>query len=429
MVQVGMLETDADSRQKRDGKGYILAVLMALIASGLLPVFSSYFRPSTWIIWVTLFFIIILFSRDLPLAFLLKPIIPYYIWLLCFIVWGLIVSPVPAFGIGLKVVVATFVIAMAMAIITSKILYLKIFSNAMQYIAFGNVLLFLIMMYSPKVGHILEKAVMSRPDFEPGISRFPGFWGNPNMAGYMCLIIIVLSVWATPLIAWLGRFSSLSIIYLSASRKSMLLLLLLIVLNIVIVQRHDLKKIFTWAMMAFMLASVFLLSDSVMRKARTRVASDSNIARLLDVTESRTVQMGGETRVDLLQEWLQVASREPWYGYGFGAMAGRLDSKGRVINYRLPIAGSHNTYVGVYIEAGAIGAITFLLVLFYYARTYLLFRGANMIRWALLALLACNIVILFVSHNHLFSSEGEVVYALFFLLPTCPSLRRWALAS
>ena len=429
MVQVGMLATDADTRQKGDGKGYLLAILLILIASGLLPIFSFYSRFSTWGIWATVIFIIMLFYREMSFNTLLKPFMPYYVWLLCFIIWGLIVSPVPDIPAGIKAVVTTLIIAMAMAIVTSRLLYLKVFANAMQWLVFGNVLLFPVAAYYPKIINIIAKAAMADEVYETGLSRFAGLWGNPNMTGYMCLIAIVLSVWATPLAAWIGRLSSLPIIYLAVSRKSLLLLLMLIAMNVVIVQRHNPKRLLVWIISIIMLASLFLLSDSVLRKAQTRVASDSNLTRLLDITERNTVQAGGETRLDLLQEWLHVAANEPWYGYGFGAMGGRLTSEGRVISFRLPTVGSHNTYLGVFIEAGVIGFVAFILVLLRYARSYIVFRGSHVVRWALLSLFACNIIILVVSHNHLFSFEGKTVYALFFLLPTCPALRRYVLAS
>jgi len=423
MEQARTLEAGADLEERGDVKGSLLAFLLALIAGGFLQVFSVYSRPSTWAIWAILLLLIARFSREIPLRRMVGPILPYYLWLLGFVAWGLIVSPAPAVQSAIKTLVTTLIIALAMAILTSRLSYLKAFANIVQCLVAGNLLLIPLMEYSRTIRAIVTNPAITGEAYEPGFSRFAGLWGNPNMTGYMCLVAIVLSVWATPLLAWTGRLCSLPIIYLAASRKSLLLLLLVVALNILIVQRHNLKRCLVWTGILVVLGSLFLVSESALRKTRTRVASDTNISRLLDFTESSTAQTGG-TRLDLLQEWLQVAASEPWYGYGLGAMGGRLDSSGKVIHRRLPTVGAHNTYLGVYIETGFLGFAAFLSMLLYYAVAYLRFRGTDRVRWALMSLLAVNLIILVVSHNHLFSFEGKAIYALFFLLPTCPALMR-----
>jgi hypothetical protein len=428
MEQAHTLEVGADIGWWRDSKGTLLALLMALIAGGFLPIFSVYSRPSTWAVWAVLLILIGLLSREVSLWKLFGPILPYFVWLLCFIAWGLIVSPAPQFQGALKTIVTTLVISLGMAILTSRLTYLKVFANALQCLVVGNLLLIPLMSYSRTVRSILLNPAISGEAAEPGFARFAGLWGNPNMIGYMCLVAIILSIWATPLLAWAGRLCSLPIIYLAASRKSLLLLLLIIALNILIVQRHNLKRCLVWIGLTLLLGSLFLVSENALRTTRTRVASDTNISRLLDFTESGTIQAGGETRMDLLRKWLEVASGEPWYGYGLGAMGGRYYSSGKVINPLLPNVGAHNTYVGVFIETGVLGFATFLAILAHYSLAYLRFRGATQVRWALLSLLACNLIILLVSHNHLFSFEGKTVYALFFLLPTAPALLRQARA-
>ena len=209
----------------------------------------------------------------------------------------------------------------------------------------------------------------------------------------------------------------------------MLLLLLIITLNLIIVQRHNLKNMFLYSVLAVSGLSLFVLSDGLLQTTQTRMANNRTITRLMDVTESDTAQAGGETRMDLLQHWLPIVSAAPWYGYGYGAMAGGADATGKVVRTHLFPMGTHNTYLGILIETGPIGLISFLLVLIYYARNYFMFRGTNTVRWSLLSFLACNVIILIVSHSHLFSFDGKTAFALFFLLPTSPALMRQALAS
>ena len=405
------------------GKGALLTVIMALIAGGFLPVFSMLFRPATWCIWIIVFIIVCLCARRLPLLRLVQPALPYYLWLLGFLVWGLIVSPVPNYLFGFKVAVTTLLIAFAMAVVTSEFRFLSLFANLMQWIVGANVALIPLMAVSPAVRNFISTAALGGEAYEPGITRFSGFWDNPNMAGYMCLIAILLSIWARPLAAWVGRLGALPVIYYAASRKSLLLLALMLLLNIVIVQRHHLNRMFLLLVIPVLAAIGLMISGGLAREARSDLAGDANVTRLMDITESNTAQAGGGTRVDLLHEWIQTAKGAPWFGYGFGAMAGRIDVYGRVIDPHLPVAGSHNTYVGVMVEVGLVGFVGFLLVLLHYSRIYLSVRGPTDVRWALLSFLACNTIILFVSHSHLFSFEGKTIYALFFLLPVCPALK------
>ena len=429
MAQAGTLISNADVWPRSDGKGLTLALLMTFVVGGALPIFSYLYRPSTWGIWGLTLLLIILFSRELPLRHLMQPAVPYLLWLICFVSWGLIVAPVADLQNGVKTVITTIIVILAMAIITSHSQYLKYFANALQWAMFFNLMLIPLASISSKANNIIATITLNAGAFESGVSRFSGFWGNPNMAGYVCLVAIILSTWSTPWVAWIGRLSAVSMIYLTASRKSMLLLLLIIALNVIIVQRHNLKSLFFMLVLAVSGLSLFVLSTGLLQKTQSRMASNRTLTRLLDVTESETAQAGGETRLKLLQHWLPIVSSAPWYGYGSGAMAGSADETGKIVRKRLFPTGTHNTYLGILVEVGPVGLITFLLVLLYYAKNYLTYRGSIRVRWSLLSFLACNIIILIVSHSHLFSFEGKTAFALFFLLPTSPALWKQAFGS
>jgi O-antigen ligase len=135
--------------------------------------------------------------------------------------------------------------------------------------------------------------------------------------------------------------------------------------------------------------------------------------------------------VDLLRDWLTVVSAEPWYGYGLQAMAGTVVNEKdptQVVRQGLFPYGTHNTYLGVWIDVGPVGFFAFLLMMAHYAKVSLFSRGSPTTRWALVSLLMCNLVILIVSHSHLFSFEGKCAFLLLFLLPGCSGLvarRRW----
>jgi len=125
--------------------------------------------------------------------------------------------------------------------------------------------------------------------------------------------------------------------------------------------------------------------------------------------------------VDLLKSWLPIAARAPWYGYGLGAMSGYRAPRGEP-RKELNDVGTHNTYLGIWIDVGPVGLLAFLIVFLGYISKYFTYRFVPRVRWALLSLMLCNVVILTVSHNHLFCAEGLIAFSLFFLLPTCPAL-------
>ena len=156
------------------------------------------------------------------------------------------------------------------------------------------------------------------------------------------------------------------------------------------------------------------MGDSV-----SALSTDQKIARITDIKEADT---GDGTRVDLLKTWLPIAARAPWYGYGLGSMSGYRPS-GAPPRKELNDVGTHNTYLGIWIDVGPVGFFIFIIVFLGYILKYFTYKFVPKVRWALLSLMLCNIVILTVSHNHLFAAEGLIAFSLFFLLPTSPALQ------
>jgi O-antigen ligase len=406
-------------------KAIALATLMTLILGGALPLFSFFLRGFTWLIWIAILLLIGLFSRELPVPRLMRPLLPYLLWLCFYLGWAAIVAPVPDFAFAAKVIVTTAILGACMAILTARPQYLRVWASAAQFAVVLNLLVLLLILGSAWFGNLLMAVTQRTDGFELGVSRFGGLWGNPNMSGYICLVATILSVVAVPWIAWLGRLSCLPLLWLSASRKSMLLYVLIFLLYLLIVQARNLRF---WVASLTLVAAVtisLVLSDGL--RARSKAApGNATVARLVDLREADTSSRGGETRVDLLHHWTTLLAAEPWYGYGLKAMAGTLYDENdpeKVVTKGLFPLGTHNTYLGVLIEVGPIGFLAFVLVLLHYAWASLATRGSPITRWVLSSFLLCNLIILFVSHNHLFSFEGKLTFTLFFLLPTCLGLR------
>ncbi len=402
-----------------------LSILLTSILAGAFYALSLIHRSATWVVWVCIYIIIFLSAKELPLRRLLLPVMPYLVWLCFYLTWGLIVSPTTDIAFASKTLITTTTLALSMAILTAKPHYLRTFANFAQFAVVVNLLLWILIPWSSRISILVMKiAGQNDPDFS-GFSRFGGMLGNPNMLGYVCIVTTILSVLAIPWIAWMGRLSCLPLLYLGASRKAVVLYLVVIIIYVIIIQRRNVKFWVTAATLVFSSAMVLLLSNGLREKSHS-VAENPAISRLMDLQEKDTSQRGGETRLDLLHEWLSVLRYEPWYGYGLRAMVGRVfdeEHPERVLVKGPYPMGAHNTYLGVWVDVGPVGFIAFVLMLLHYMRMCLFTGGDPITKWVLVSFMVVNLAFLFVSHSHLFSFEGMVPFTLFFLLPSCTGLR------
>jgi len=397
----------------------MLALLLIPVWSGALSIIGNISGIGLRAIWLLFCFLLFYLSQTIPIKRLLYPMWPYLAWLFCYLALGLVVSPNRTLPLALTIGFYTIVFASAISILTSKQEYLKLFANCAQWVLVINIIFLLLVIRYPDLQSIAASEPPTGEVFEIAKERFAGLWGNPNMAGYVCIISILLSTWATRWVSWLGRFSGIAIVYLSASRKAALLLGVVLLLNMLIVQRRNTKA---WVILGIGVVATTLLlvfGNRLLGRSVSNLASDRKIARIIDFSEKDTE---GGTRVDLLKSWLPIAARAPWYGYGLGAMGG---SQPRSANPRkeLDETGTHNTYLGIWVDVGPVGLLAFLVVFAGYIYRYLRSKFVPEVRWALLSLMICNVLILTVSHSHLFCAEGIMAFSLFFLLPTSPALQ------
>lgn len=426
MGEFGSNTSDEFDPARTPAKGVLLAILMVVILSGALPYLSYFVRSLTWVIWIAIWWLIYSFSKELPLGRLIRPAVPYLLWLSFYLIWALIVSPNTDIAFAFKLILTTTTLGFCMAILTAKPFYLRTFASAVQFALVANVLTFVLILKSAKIAAVVQAVAQNTDAFEVGVSRFGGLWGNPNMAGYICLVATLLSVLAVPWIAWLGRLSCLPLLYLAASRKSLVLYVAILLLYLLVVQARKVRFWLVASSAVCFLAMAFLLNDGLRTQSQA-LSENATISRLTDLTETTTTQMGGETRLDLFHRWTTVLAAEPWYGYGLMAMAGtQYDDKNpeKVVSKGIFPLGTHNTYLGVLVDVGPIGFIGFILIMLHYARKSLSTRTDPTTQWVLLSLLMCNVIILFVSHNHLFCFEGKIAFTLFFLLPSSVGLRQ-----
>jgi len=425
MIEPGRTWPSGQGRHRVPAKVVILSVLLTVILSGLLPFLSLVQRFTTWILWGGIVLIIALFAKELPLRRLIRPMVPYLGWLVFYLTWAVIVSPLTRIGAAGKLVATTLILGTSIAILASRARYLQVFASIAQLALVFNLALYFIMLRSTFIESMIRQVFNESSSYVAESARYGGTWGNPNMLGYICLITTILSVLAGPVMAWVGRLSALPLLYFSASRKASILYLLILAAYLFYVQRRNYKFWMASAAVGIALAMAMALSDGL--RAETRSLSENkSISRIMDVSEEKTKEAGGETRLDLLHHWTSALAQEPWYGYGFQAMGGTITDDAhpdKVLMRGVYPVGTHNTYLGIYVEIGPVGFISFLIMLVYYARLSLVTGDGPVSRWVMFSIMLCNLAYLMVSHSQLFCFEGEISYTLWYVLLSCAGLR------
>ena len=79
-------------------------------------------------------------------------------------------------------------------------------------------------------------------------------------------------------------------------------------------------------------------------------------------------------------------------------------------------------YLGIWIDVGLVGLITFLWLMAYQAWRICRLRLNPTDRWGVFSLLFLVLIDSFVKHTMFFNAEGWAAYSLLFILPTSASL-------
>src|ERR1035438_304685 len=210
------------SDQTRDGRVtpvyFGLVVILSIMLGGALPsVLYVFSRNALWVIWVIFLLFIIILSLQLWLPRLILPALPLVAWLTVYVCWGILAAPYPIFISGFRLWFRFLCIIAAMAIVTSHPRRWALFANATQWVLVVNLLVTAWLMTYPEYQ---QHPLFLRLDATLESDRFAGMWGNANEAGLAALFIMVLSHWAKRWIAWIGRISGVTVIFLTASRTA-----------------------------------------------------------------------------------------------------------------------------------------------------------------------------------------------------------------
>jgi hypothetical protein len=270
------------------------------------------------------------------------------------------------------------------------------------------------------LAQVLFQGDFAHADIQTLTDRYSGLWGNANVAGMSTLILLVLSAYGHGLLVWAGRVAGVGLIYLTASRTATYLLLLVGLLFLYNHWRYDrrVRKILVGCVVA---VAVAWLSGAFV-EFRTMSPEKSTFTRVLDPLELKTESTGTLTRLEVMEMWLPLLTRDPWWGYGYGAMAGG-NSTGKVIRSDIPWLGVHNMYMGTWIDCGCFGGISFMVLLGFGLWTALRARLAAIDQTVVWALWLVAIIFGAFAHNLQASLDGQALYLLCFILPWSIALR------
>jgi O-antigen ligase len=397
----------------------VLVSLVCIMLSGAFPSLITIFGPSVdTMIWMLILALLGSFWMESPLLSLLRPVAPLVIWMLLYICWGIMAAGYPVFEQGYRFAFLFLAMTSAMAVVTSTPQRLRVFCNAAQWTLVINLAVTLLLMNRPEYQ---QDPFFMRLNVDVDSDRFAGLWGNANVAGLVSLVILVMSRWASRVNAWIGVVCGLLIIYFTASRTAIWILLGLAPIYLIFLATRKARLNALWIILVLVVCGFFTFGTSTSRIG-SALASNPTIARVLDVTESHTKEEGGESRLDVLKLWLDKLPTEPWYGYGLYTFNGGGVGDVKVARPEFPIVGPHNLYLGIYLDVGFLGLLTFLWVIIFQLNAVRRTHLKPSARRTLFAL--CVILLVFSNFNHNMLSDypGWIGFALMFLLPSSPAL-------
>jgi O-antigen ligase len=396
----------------------VLTVILCIMLGGVFPAFALTFgHAADYAVWILTWVLLATFWTEQPLPRLLLPAAPLLIWLAIYIAWGVMAADYAIFPEAYRLAFRFGTIAAAMAVVTGRPQRLRVFANAVQWVLVLNLAVTLLLMTRPEYQ---QMPIFAKLNVDVDADRFAGMWGNANQAGLVSLMVLVLSHWASPLQARIGQICGLSIIYLTASRTATWISVALALLYLFFGASRRFRLNALVSTLILCLGAFFALEVSGV-KLETLVKNNPTISRVLDVSESKTVEAGGGSRMKVLQDWLKLVPAEPWWGYGLYTLYGGESSES-VTRPGFPVYGPHNLYLGIFLDTGIVGLLTFLGVILVQLNRIRRIPLAPSDRQVVFAF--CVILLVFSNFNHdmLTDYAGWIGYSLLFLLASSPAL-------
>jgi hypothetical protein len=383
------------------------------MSGGVFPAVTFVFtKHSTWLIWGTLVVLIFVLSPGLALHRLIIPALPLVLWIVIYVLWGSLSAPYPIFENGRRLTFRFVTIIAAMTVVTSHPRRLSFYASSLQWVLVGNLIVTAWLIQNPQYQDL---ELFARMDTAIGSDRFAGLWGDANLAGLATLFILVLSYWARPWIGWVGRVSGALIVYLTASRTAFWIAVVLGLLYLAFAAdgRSRVRAILVGALLVLGGAGYLNFSH---QKNLALTQGNNTLSRVFDLSESKVRDEGGGSRLDLAKDWLAIAARGPWYGYGLFSFEGD-NSTATLTKRGFPDQGTHNTYLAIFIDTGWVGLGLFLIILItQLVRTWRTPLSPQ-VHQMLFALNFVFLVFSLANHQMVTDYLGWMGFSLIFLLP------------
>lgn len=395
-----------------------LVIILTTMLSGGFQIVSVFSRFALWVVWLVMGFIIFKIGKNIPIYKLIKPMKAMLIWFFIVYTVGVLVSPVSVVGEAIRTFTHILLISTSVAIIVSSPNYLRVFASYAQLGIVLNLVVTLLVINSSAFNSFLTSMNLAHAEAQLSSSRYSGLWGNANMAGLATLLILVLSFWAAPRMALIGRICGPILIYLTASRTAAWLLIAILFLYAVMAlkKQNQIRLLIVISIGVMFVLSLGFFSDLIIT-----IQDDPNVQRFLDVTEETTREGGYESRFDTLKSWVPALESGFFYGHGLFSMNGG-GSMGNVFRTDIPYMGIHNLYLGILVDSGILGFVSFLIIIAYHLLKSIRIRFSSLTKFGIRSLFLLILTFSMFNHNMLSDMIGIIGYSFFYLLPSSPAL-------
>lgn len=347
----------------------------------------------------------------------LAVVAPYLAWIVCYCLYGTLVSAYRGLIIGdmLRTLLRNLFVVGALALLLRDRPAAGALARAILLAAIVNCAICVWQTYDASLIATIAFALNSSATAFSE-NRPAGLWANPNAAAFGFLFALLASRWARGWFAALGRLAAVAGIYLTVSRSGMYLLVLCALVYLAFYRRSIRPSLGQAVLLAgglaLLIALVWVLAYQI-DPAALDLGASWNLKRITDFSESSMGTQQDTTRANLTARVLEYALRAPWHGYGIFTFQGSLSYP---FTYDIDV-GAHNIYLVVLGETGYLGALLYLATLA---------AGLARLRWLggtpgdqlVIALMwLCYLLIGLVWHNQFTSVVGMIFAGLLYQLP------------
>ncbi|MDB6175433.1 MAG: hypothetical protein JWL59_4744 [Chthoniobacteraceae bacterium] len=388
----------------------ILLIYLAVIYAGCLQffiTFSSALLYGTYLVIVGCLTISLFINWHVIRQ--LKSIVIYLIWIFAYLLWASLASAdnVVFFeGVRLFIKNVLLISALAIALTYNTI---RRFSGFVQLAVVGNCCLSVWEAFDPE---LVRAIALTRQEDATAFNvlRPAGLWSNPDEAAFAIIFALLLSRWASPRLAALGRIAGLTALILTASRTGTYLTVFCMLI-LAAERLRSLRPAYQLLILASILPAIAAILLTVQGLSVPDINEHGQISRIFDINES-TRDPDAASRLEIAITAVTTALDHPWYGSGLftfqceGTFPAVLD---------VP---SHNVYLTVWGEAGPVVFATYLFILAYGLFKSYLTLSPSRDCTTLMLMWICYLIIGITWHNQFTSFSGMLYISLLLHLHT-----------